>query len=670
MAVPTTVTYPGVYIEELPSGVHPIVGVATSIAAFVDGFPRGPLNSAVEVLNFADVERVFGGLDTSSEASYAIQQFFLNGGTDAWVVRTGDTAVLVAANVVLTQKAGGTGTKIVNVTAGRRVRGAAVQDPGAWGNWVRTEVDYDVALATGSTESFDELFNLTISEISRAPGRLTTLRTEIYRNLTIREGVTNNALWVVNEGSKIVQLDRAGLGAVPADPSGFRPAATGTLGGPIARTLAAPATGASVKVKGGGGDKVAKVDYAGSVDLAGYVALLEAAIQAADATDSLLAGATVRLIPADNTGTNVRFHVRAGRGGDTFDPTAKITFSNDVGTTADTLGLTTAGNATVNDQQIPLKNGADATAAPTSAVLKGSRLQKTGLYALEDVDLFNILCVPAVVTVLPESDANFDANFDAVISEYGAYCDDRRAFLLVDIPKGVNSPSDMQAWLTKHATLRDKNAAVYFPRTLNSDPLNGGRLRNSPSSGTIAGLYARTDGERGVWKAPAGTETTLRNVSALPYVLTDRENGLLNPLGANSLRTFPVYGNIAWGSRTLVGADALASEWKYVPVRRTALFLEESLYRGTQWVVFEPNDEPLWAQIRLNVGAFMHNLFRQGAFQGASPRDAYLVKCDSETTTQDDINLGIVNILVGFAPLKPAEFVIVKIQQLAGQTGA
>jgi hypothetical protein len=131
-----------------------------------------------------------------------------------------------------------------------------------------------------------------------------------------------------------------------------------------------------------------------------------------------------------------------------------------------------------------------------------------------------------------------------------------------------------------------------------------------------------------------------------------------------------VYGNVAWGSRTLAGADAIASEWKYVPVRRTALFLEESLYRGTQWVVFEPNDEPLWAQIRLNVGAFMHNLFRQGAFQGASPRDAYLVKCDSETTTQDDINLGIVNILVGFAPLKPAEFVIVKIQQLAGQTGA
>jgi phage tail sheath protein FI len=136
------------------------------------------------------------------------------------------------------------------------------------------------------------------------------------------------------------------------------------------------------------------------------------------------------------------------------------------------------------------------------------------------------------------------------------------------------------------------------------------------------------------------------------------------------LRTFPVIGPIAWGARTLEGADILTSEWKYIPVRRTALFLEESLYRGLKWVVFEPNDEPLWSQIRLNVGAFMHRLFRQGAFQGTNPKDAYLVKCDSETTTQADINLGIVNIVVGFAPLKPAEFVIIKIKQLAGQIQA
>jgi phage tail sheath protein FI len=185
--------------------------------------------------------------------------------------------------------------------------------------------------------------------------------------------------------------------------------------------------------------------------------------------------------------------------------------------------------------------------------------------------------------------------------------------------------------------------------------------------GAVAGVMARTDAQRGVWKAPAGQEATLIGVPQLSVSLTDAENGELNPLGVNCLRAFPIIGRVVWGARTLAGADQLGSEWKYIPVRRTALYIEESLYRGTKWVVFEPNDEPLWAQIRLNVGSFMHDLFVQGAFQGKTPRDAYLVKCDKETTTQSDIDHGIVNILVGFAPLKPAEFVILKIQQLAGQ---
>jgi phage tail sheath protein FI len=187
------------------------------------------------------------------------------------------------------------------------------------------------------------------------------------------------------------------------------------------------------------------------------------------------------------------------------------------------------------------------------------------------------------------------------------------------------------------------------------------------ASGAIAGLYARTDTTRGVWKAPAGTDAALRGVLGTDYLLTNAENGTINPLGLNAVRSLPIYGNVVWGARTLEGADQSASQWKYIPVRRTALFIEESLFRGTQWVVFEPNDEPLWMQIRLNIGAFMHSLFRQHAFQGLAPRDAYLVKCDSETTTQDDINKGIVNIVVGFAPLKPAEFVILQITQLAGQ---
>jgi hypothetical protein len=202
------------------------------------------------------------------------------------------------------------------------------------------------------------------------------------------------------------------------------------------------------------------------------------------------------------------------------------------------------------------------------------------------------------------------------------------------------------------------------------DPLRGNQMGDFAPCGAVAGVFARTDSQRGIWKAPAGLDATLVGVPALTVPLTDAENGELNPLGINCLRIRVPAGPVVWGARTMQGDDRSASEWKYVPVRRTALYIEESLYRGTQWVVFEPNDEPLWSQIRLNVGAFMHTLFRQGAFQGKTPNDAYLVKCDKETTTQDDINRGVVNILVGFAPLKPAEFVIIQIQQLAGQVQA
>jgi phage tail sheath protein FI len=212
-----------------------------------------------------------------------------------------------------------------------------------------------------------------------------------------------------------------------------------------------------------------------------------------------------------------------------------------------------------------------------------------------------------------------------------------------------------------------RNAALFFPQIKQADPERDNQIEVMAPCGIIAGIMARTDTSRGVWKAPAGTDASLNGIQGLQVVMSDNENGLLNPLAINCLRSFPVTGRVVWGTRTMKGADQLADEYKYISVRRTALFIEESLYRGTQWVVFEPNDEPLWAQIRLNVGAFMHNLFRQGAFQGKTPREAYLVKCDKETTTQNDINSGIVNILVGFAPLKPAEFVMIKIQQLAGQ---
>ena len=299
------------------------------------------------------------------------------------------------------------------------------------------------------------------------------------------------------------------------------------------------------------------------------------------------------------------------------------------------------------------------------ATYTGDETAKTGLFALRKTDLFNLLCIPPDTR---EGDTD-----KSVYSAALNFCVQRRAMLIVDAPAAWKSANDIVK--NNNQALTDlnlsgtaaRNAALFFPRVVEADPRRDGQLDTFAPSGAIAGLFARTDTNRGVWKAPAGIDAALSGVQGLSASLTNEENGQLNPLGVNCLRVFPVFGRVAWGARTLRGADLLADEYKYIPVRRTALYIEESLFRGLQWVVFEPNDEPLWAQIRLNAGAFMHNLFRQGAFQGASPRDAYFVKCDKETTTQNDINLGIVNVVVGFAPLKPAEFVIIKLQQMAGQ---
>ena len=245
----------------------------------------------------------------------------------------------------------------------------------------------------------------------------------------------------------------------------------------------------------------------------------------------------------------------------------------------------------------------------------------TGMYALDYVDIFNILCIPRAIEG-PASDDLSATEVTAVISNALAYCRQQRAFMILDIPENINEVAEIKDWLEDNADFRHDNAAVYFPRVQIPDSQNDYRLRSVGASGTMAGIYARTDANRGVWKTPAGIEATLSGVSDLDVSLTDQQNGTLNPLGINCLRTFPIYGSTTWGGRTTQGADPIGSEWKYIAVRRLALMIEESLFRGTKWVVFEPNDEPLWAKVRMNIGSYMQSLFRQGAFQGMAPKDA------------------------------------------------
>jgi uncharacterized protein len=208
--------------------------------------------------------------------------------------------------------------------------------------------------------------------------------------------------------------------------------------------------------------------------------------------------------------------------------------------------------------------------------------------------------------------------------------------------------------------------AIYYPWIWATDPIGTGSNPRIllPPSGFVAGIYARTDGSRGVFKAPAGAiDGGVAGALAPALPVGDSEQDVLNPVNVNVIRTVPGSGLVIWGTRT-IGND---SSWRYIPVRRIAIFLRVSIYYGIQWAVFEPNDEPLWSSLRLNIRSFMLTQFRAGAFQGSKPDDAFFVQCDSSTTAQTDIDNGVVNILVGFAPLKPAEFVVLKLSQKVNQ---
>ena len=525
--MPVLTTYPGVYIEEIPSCVHTITGVATSITAFVGRALRGPTDLAVTVNSFGDFERTFGGLWLDSALGFAVRDFFLNGGAQAIIVRCFDPA---------------TGSFATLSVDGLDLQAAW---PGSWANQLRVRIDHDTRPLLPN-EAPNSLFNLSVKDAG-------TGVTEIFRNVSVTAGNARRVDTVLENGSSLLRAN-----AVPA----ARPGA-------------------------------------------------HAAINAGENTDPF---------------------------SDAFPARYTVVAAGDQANDGNPLTA-----ASISDPSLE---------AP-----------KHGMFALLDADLFNLLCIPPHKLSSAPDPSNADLE-PALINAAMAFCAAHRAFMIVDPPYG-STLTDAPTFQSSIDT--SNHAALYFPTLLEPNSLHDNQLEEFAPCGAVAGIMSRTDADRGVWKAPAGLEARLTGVTALSVPLTDAECGQLNPLGINCLRAMPAAGRVVWGARTLEGNDRLASEWKYVPVRRTALFLEESLFRGTQWVVFEPNDEPLWAQIRLNLGAFMQSLFRQGAFQGKTPREAYFVKCDSETTTQDDINRGVVNILVGFAPLKPAEFVVIQIQQMAGQ---
>jgi phage tail sheath protein FI len=608
---------------------------------------------------------VYGGLDDRSEASYAIYQFFLNGGTEAHVVRVASGAGANApqkASAQIKERTTAGATVVATVEA---------KNEGIWGNNLRLTIDHN-------TTDPAKFFNLYVTRYDGPGPQASVLDVEKYLNLSVDDSDPRYFKSVINDESDLIRVEH------DADPSaGELPASNGTFSKPISLTsvdiAALKDKKCEIQIKRPDANdssatrQVTLTWDTAPTNLRELRPHLERAIRQADSSQAFT-GASVELIAN-------RFLVQSGRGDPAYHPAEVVDIS---AAGSDSLaedlrfaGVAGPGVLNENVQEYVL----GATVAPAGTIVaqgtaaagndgqqpNGDAL-KTGLSALEDVDLFNILCIPrAAELVQNAADTLGDAAMTSVISDALTYCEGRRAFMVIDIPRFINTVEEVKDWLDAHNGFRHKNAALYFPRLMMPNPLDEYRLRSAGASGTMAGLYARIDSTRGVWKAPAGTEASLRGIGGIETKLTDAQNGTLNPLAINCLRNFPIYGDVAWGGRTLVGSDLAGSEWKYIPIRRLALFLEESLYRGTKWVVFEPNDEPLWAQIRLNLNAFMMGLFRQGAFQGSTPDKAFYVKCDGETTTQAHRDRGIVNIEVAFAPLKPAEFVVIKIQQIAGE---
>ena len=636
-------TYPGVYVEEVSSGVRPITAASTSTAAFIGQAEKGPIDEATKIYNFTEFQDLFGDYRSGSFLVHAVFQFLNNGGGSCYIIRVADVATVVTSNIIIRDR--NTGSLDVSLTID-------ANSPGVWGDAIELRV-------SGSTSD---------------PGNEFKIEVYIQGEETPRETFDN--LSMISTASNFVETMLSTSSYIRATVNSLNPnVANGTSqgnGAPAGLPPTAGETRLRISVDGSGyqeHDLKTAPAPASDLDTPQHVAdAINAVVTGVNATISsgelLITSSTssfssaVNVAPPSDPTQDITGYLNIGklRGGEEAtggaitrpqeNPTSVLDpeYKYRVGLHTPTGGVT--------DRVESVNPGDDGM--PVSS----DQPYINALSNLDNIDDVSLIAIPGIGS-------------DYLVSEAMSYCERRTlsdCFFIGDMAQDDDTVGEGRGFVT---TISSKNSygAVYIPWLLTPDPTGVSSSPIAvPPSGFVAGMYAKTDNNRGVWKAPAGIETALSGTSGIVTNFTDTQHGDLNvdPYNVNVIRQFKNAGRVIWGART-ISSDP---EWRYVPVRRMAIMLRVSLYRGTQWVVFEPNDEPLWAQIRLNVGAFMHGLFRQGAFQGKSPKEAYLVKCDSETTTQNDINQGIVNIIVGFAPLKPAEFVMIKIQQLAGQVEA
>ncbi len=642
--------HPGVYIEHVPSGLLAIEAASTSVAAFVGPVKRGPIGEPVFIFNagqFEDNFGVLGGGGIRDEGKdpdrfgYAVNAFFANGGTKAYIVRVAEDS---AGNL---SKAA---TAIPNPDDATRGFTIQAVDEGTWGN------DLQVRLTpTDPSTTPDLTLGYTLAVGIEQDGKFSALET--FTGLSTDSDSGQFIEKVLEDSSSLIDMTGdtlVNIGDVTA---------TSIRGGPIQFTDGVAKVGGKViDVVIGGGTPVTVAFENDTADLAALAAHIQATVRAGNTSSPDF---TARI---EIDGGNRRLNLVSGLLGA---PGAVTTPAPGAGTTARAVlglsGTATSPPVPPNDLSAGgiieawLTGGGDGEAAPDATEYNKAY---TTLRDYRDV---SILLLPALNW--------FEGGDNSILQDAVTHCEFmKNRMLIVDPPEPVGG-----ATLVTPKDVKDLGAptspytALYYPWLEVSNPhydpdtaANKPRTFRIPPSGFAAGMWARIDGRRGVWKAPAGLEATVRG-SIGPNILIGNDlQDNLNDLGINCLRSIigPV---VIWGARTL--ATKTKPEFRYVPVRRTQNMIGESLYGALQAVVFEPNDHRLWGNLRASVGSFMDGLFRSGAFQGEKASDAYYVQCGlGSTMTQGDVDGGIVRVVVGFAPLKPAEFVVVQIKQIVGQT--
>jgi len=650
-----TATYPGVYIQEVSSGVRTIALASTSTAAFVGQAERGPTDRAVRIFNFTEFQNIFGGFMSNSYLAHSVFQFFTNGGSIAYIVRVAGAGAL-SANIVVNDRAS-TAENSITISAA---------NPGIWGN------SLEVVISDGTVDPANE-FNVSVYQNgSVAP-------IESFDNLSMLESRSNFAD-TATANSNYIRIT-----VNTTSPTLTTNDARGTSRGAEAPTVPLPPAEAQLRIN-------INNDGFQDIDLNDGVGATPG--QAADLTTAANIATALQYVVQE-----VLTPIRATTPATTFDNfTAVVDTGGELLLTSGEPGATSAvvieratnaaADATTYLQLGVLEQGIESLGVAITRPFANTAATPRYLIGLHDASIAAVASVQlgtdgaAIINDTPYSSAlNLldTVNDVSLISIPGVsspslfgdtinYCENRSlsdCFVIGEMPLDVDTVGEAQSFVSS-VSPKNSYGALYMPWLLMNDPTGvSSEPIAVPPSGFVAGLYAKTDNRRGVWKAPAGVSVGIAGATGLSVELTDVQQGLLNPTPyhVNVIRQFAAAGRVLWGARTITSD----TEWNYIPVRRMAILLRVSIYRGIQWAVFEPNDEPLWAQLRLNISSFMMTLYRRGAFQGATPDDAFFVKVDSETTTQADIDAGIVNIQIGFAPLKPAEFVMVQLSQKAGQ---